>query len=112
MEKEPKKRFYTEGKRSFIDYNGKPSMLIEVFEFNNQDDAMSCTDKKTVELESQGIPVYMSLTTWNSMIYLLIAIEIHEDIQAANQKHADKMARVMRKLADWYRYTVLLAQSN
>jgi hypothetical protein len=113
MDKEPKKVFFTQGDRKFIRFSGKQKMLIEVFSYSSTTLMEMDITTKEQELSARGLPFYGTATSWDGVFHLLVAIEFPEGVPAsATQKKADNTARIMRKLADWYRYTVLNAQAN
>jgi hypothetical protein len=109
---EAKKRFYTEGSRSFIEYNGKPRMIIEVFEIDTSDDIITVMAEKGNEMKLQNLPYFGAATSWNGKYYLLVSTSILDALPPSTKQYTDHMARVMRRLADWYRYTILKAQAN
>lgn len=109
----PKKLHFKNGQRNYIRYDGKPKMVIEVFSFTSMDLLKEASVKTSHELSRFGMPFLGSVTEWNGIFHLLVATQfIDQAPELTTQHEADKMARIMRKIADWYRYTVLNAQAN
>jgi hypothetical protein len=106
---EAKKLFYKEGSRMFIEYNGKPRMTVEVFEIDNN---ISVITKKMNEMKLQHQPYFSAFTDWNGKYYLLVATSILDELPPTTKQYTDHMTRVMRRLAGWYRFTILSAQAN
>ena len=104
----PKKLYFTIGGRNFIYYSGKPRLIVEVLAFD--DEASMLEASKSY---SSLNPFLGSSTMWLDKYYLLIVIEFPDGHPGLySQSDANRMARVMRRLADWYRYVVLAKAQN
>jgi len=108
----PKKIHFTADGRSFILFMGKPAMLAEVFSFDAAELLIHYKNKLSDELQAAKMPEVAAATTHHSMYYLFVAVRFFEPIEVENQVQANKLARNIRYLADWYRYTVLKADAN
>lgn len=99
--------------RHYIRYAGpKAKMMVEVMVFDSQEEldgrfdalAQWCIDKNHIFLCSE---------TWlNDKHYLLVAVDIDFLKYEPTQEGANRLARTMRRLADWYRFTWLIPLSN
>lgn len=104
----PKKLHFHISGREFVFFNGTPKMIIEVMSFDDQSSLLYAIDAY-----KNNTMFFGSSTEWDGKYYLLVAIEFPDGPpQLDTQTKAYKMARVMRRLADWYRYTVLASKSN
>lgn len=111
--KPPKIIHIQNGPRNFIRFDGKPRMIIEVWKFSHPDDLLAAVEKTQNDLALMEMPYVGAATEWNGMQHLLVATQFPDGIPtAATQKEADELARIMRRLADWYRYQVLKADQN
>jgi len=110
MDIAPKKEFYQEGSRSFIRFNGNPRMIIEIFKYVDREDAIKKAELFEIELRDIGLPFLGAETSDDKFTYLLVATQFPDGVpEIKTQQLANKMARVMSRMADWYYYTVLQA---
>ena len=65
---------------------------------------------KLLDLKKAGLPNYGSSASWNGKYYLLIATNFIDEVPTTIEQYSFHMTRVMQKLADWYKYTVLKEQ--
>jgi hypothetical protein len=109
---EQKKTFFQENGKDFIRYEGKPRMIIRIQSFETDRLMMLSADAILKDLQLNGFPFIASTTFWNGSYHLLYVLQFTDGLPPSNEGDATRLAKIMRRLADWYRFTVLMAQSN
>jgi hypothetical protein len=108
MDITPKKEYYQEGTRSFIRFNGKPRIIVEVFKFTDREDAIKKAEKVEIEMRVLGMPFFGAETSDDKFVYLLVANQFPDGVpEVKTQQEVNKLARLMSRLADWFYYAVL-----
>lgn len=87
---------------------GKPSFLAEVNSFNNENELKQYGEQVLAACEAAKFPFVGSTSRkpWNGKYYYFYVVRFFE-VLAPGQKETDKLARVARRMADWYLYNVL-----
>ena len=85
------------GKQLFIIHTGMPYIMAEVFSFNSTDEnaIMDCKRNYTVA----------GKTEYEDEAAVIGAVMILPDanfLELSSQEQADKLAKLMRRMADWY----------
>lgn len=94
--------------RKFILHTGSPAFLAEVFSFDTEQETIDYGNQFMALCEKQGAPCLGSKSRkpWNGKHYFFAVISIYEGF-TYDQKTADRLARITRRMADWYMYNVL-----
>lgn len=113
MIKKPKQNakylFTTLDGRHFIFFqNSYIAMLIEIFEHKNLADAKEHLSDVFKSYENSDAPVLAAMTNLDLKFYLLVATRVFHLNIKTNQAGADRLVSLVKRLADWYRYTYLL----
>lgn len=88
--------------REFVVHTRYPAWLAEVFKFDTQPEAIA--------FEGECIQNEINIggrTYHDGKTYVLAVIAEFEQYQGTTQKDANKLARIARRMADWYLYVVL-----
>lgn len=108
LKPDPHKQFYTEGARSFIRYEKKPRLIIEIFKFEVQTDANKFVIESKNGTNAEGIAYLDSIIYLNNSWYLLQVIDLPDGpIEIEDYDTIKKVTRILDRLANWYRYTIL-----
>lgn len=88
--------------REFVVHTRYPAWLAEVFKFSTQAEAIAFEGECIENGATIGGRTYHDGKT-----YVLVVTNEFEKYQGTTQKDADKLARLARRMADWYLYVVL-----
>lgn len=94
--------------RRFILHTKRPAYLAEVYEFTSEEDCEKFGLDFFEACEKVGAPCLGSVSRkpWNGKHFYFAVISIYEGIEPT-QKEADRLARITRRMADWYLYNIL-----
>jgi len=93
--------------KDFMLFAGQPAFFCQVVKTNSLPEALEIETAHQARCDEANAPYIGSRTTHNGKYYSLLAIAIFEP--ATN---ADKIARIARKMADWYLYNILMKGDN
>lgn len=94
--------------REFILSTRKPAFLAEVYSFNSEAEVVEFGQQFMQLCEDARAPCIGSRSRkpWKGKHYFFAAIEIYEPVEFT-QPVVDKLAKVARRMADWYLYNIL-----
>ena len=97
--------------REFILHTGHPAFLAEVISFETEAETVEFGKNFMDLCEQNKAPCLGSRSRkpWNGKHFFFAAIAIYEGIEVT-EKEADRLARITRRMADWYLYNVLGAK--
>lgn len=99
--------------RHYIRYAGpKAKMMVEVMVFDSQEELDGRFEALAQWCIDENQPFLCSETWLNDKYYLLVAVDIDFLKYEPTQEGANRLARTMRRLADWYRYTYLIPSAK
>lgn len=91
--------------REFIVHTRAPAWLAEVHTFNNLPDALEAETSFQADADAKELPALgCRTTTFEGEIAVIFVIKLFETFEKS-QKETDRIARILRRMADWYRYT-------
>ena len=93
--------------KDFMLFAGEPAFFCEVIESDNLPEALETEAAYQARAEAANMPAIGSRTFHKGKYYSLLAIAVFEPVQ-----NADHIARVARKMADWYLYNILMKGEN
>lgn len=95
--------------RAFVLHTRRPAFLSEVFIFNTEAEIIEFGKATMGKADQPGaLPVIASRSRkpWNGKHYFFLCVAIFESFEYT-QKEIDRLARITRRLSDWYLYNVL-----
>ncbi|MBV5334195.1 MAG: hypothetical protein JZU49_00125 [Sulfuricurvum sp.] len=95
--------------REFILHTSRPAWLAEVFQFDNEEQIIEFGRELTEKAYKPGAPTFIasrSRKPWNGKHYFFAVIALYENFDSS-QTEADRVARIARRMADWYLFNVL-----
>lgn len=99
--------------REFILHTGRPAWLAEVFKFDTEEQIIEFGKEITEKAYEPGAPALIasrSRKPWNGKHYFFLIIALYENYENT-QTEADRVARIARRMADWYLFNVLNQKS-
>lgn len=92
----------------YILHTGRPAFLAQVYKFDSEEQRAEFGANYMAQCEAAGVPCLgsQSRKPWNNAHYFFAVISIFEGIEPT-EKQANKLARLTRRMADWYLYNVL-----
>jgi len=97
-----------EGAHFIFFQNNKAALLIEIIEHNSLAAAKNYITDNKENYDENNVPFLSAMTNVDTLFYTLVAIRIFNLGLEITNENADEMSSVMRRLADWYRYTYLI----
>ena len=91
--------------REFILHTGRPAWLAEVFQFDTEEEIIDF-GKQIMGAESPALLASRSRKPWNGKHYFFLVLALYENFEAT-QAESDRVARIARRMADWYLFNVL-----
>jgi hypothetical protein len=94
--------------REFILHTGRPAFLAEVYGFTTEAEIIDFGKEFMQLCEKNKAPCFGSRSRkpWNGKHYYFAVVAIYEGVEFT-QAEADRLARICRRMADWYLYNVL-----
>jgi hypothetical protein len=94
--------------RAFVLHTGRTAFLAEVYNFETENEVIEFGKEFMEQCKIAGAPCLGSRSRkpWNGRHYFFAVIAIFEGFEST-QKEADRLARLTRRMADWYLYNVL-----
>lgn len=96
--------------REFILHTGRPAWLAEVFKFDTEAEIVKF-GQDIMSSDLTNVIASRSRKPWNGKLYFFLVIDIfnaklYADFEAT-QAETDRVARIARRMSDWYLFNVL-----
>ena len=94
--------------REFILHTGSPAWLAEVHIFDSEEQIVEFGKQFMEQCELNKAPCLGSRSRkqWNRKHYFFAVVALYGSFEATHAE-ADRIARITRRMADWYLYNVL-----
>ena len=94
--------------REFILHTNSPAWLSEVHVFDSEEQITEFGREFMQQSENNKVPCLGSRSRkqWNNKYYFFAVVALYQQFEPT-QSEADRVARITRRMADWYLYNVL-----